>query len=151
MMLKVISRIIQIKDRGQVLNILQDLHNTSYHTKVESNNFSILFVQNNSYLKTGLPPCSTFLGRSSASSSPNVWNFSPFSTKTTELTQSFPQGYLLLSLFLVISCIIDDMLPDIAYVFQIWSTLAGFEELAGGLEQIRNGEYFELYHWETLC
>ena len=75
MMLKVISRIMQIKDRGQVFNILRDLHNTSYHTKVESDNFSILFVQNNSYLKTGLPPFSTFLGRSSASSLLNGWNF----------------------------------------------------------------------------
>ena len=59
---------------------------------------------------------------------------SPFSAKTTELTQPFPQGYWFPSHFLVLSCIIDDMLPDIANEFQICLTLAGFEELAGGFE-----------------
>ena len=32
------------------------------------------------------------------------------------------------------------VLLDIANFFQIWSTLAGYEELAGKFEPIRNGE-----------
>lgn len=33
-----------------------------------------------------------------------------------------------------LTCVIDVMLPDVANVLQIWSTLAGVEELAGGFE-----------------
>ena len=42
--------------------------------------------------------------------------------------------------FLVIACTIDIISPDIANVFQIWSTLAGSDELAEIFEPIRNGE-----------
>ena len=38
------------------------------------------------------------------------------------------------SLFLLISCTIDVISLFIANVFQIWSTLAGYEELAGVTE-----------------
>ena len=40
------------------------------------------------------------------------------------------------------ACTTDVILPDIAIVFQIWSTLAGNEGLAGGFEPIRNEEMF---------
>ena len=61
----------------------------------------------------------------------------------TEVTQPCTQGSLLPSLFVVIACNNDVVLPNIAKVFQIWSTLAVFEEIAGGFEQVGNGEYFE--------
>lgn len=151
MMLKVISRIVQIKDRGRVLTsseiyIILHITRKSNPITFQYYSFKITLTWKKAYL--------LFLPFYAEVRLVLRWTceiFSPFSTKTTKLTQPFPQGYLLPSLFLVIPCIIDDMLPDIAYVFQIWSTLAGFEELAGGFEQIRNGEYFELYHWETLC
>ena len=48
--------------------------------------------------------------------------------------------------------LIDSLLPkqprfqsnirSIARIFQIWPALVGYEELAGGLEPIRNGEKF---------
>ena len=41
------------------------------------------------------------------------------------------------SLFLLISCTIHVISLFIANVFQIWSTLAGYEELAGVAEQQR--------------
>ena len=34
------------------------------------------------------------------------------------------------------------ILLDIAKAFQIWSTLAGYEELVSGFEQIGNGKIF---------
>ena len=34
------------------------------------------------------------------------------------------------------------MLPQIANVFQIWWTLAGYEEVTAGFKPIRNGEIF---------
>ena len=46
------------------------------------------------------------------------------------------------SLFRSTSCTIDDILMDIASVFQIWSQLAGNEELVRGFELITNGEIF---------
>ena len=46
------------------------------------------------------------------------------------------------SLFRSTSCTIDDILMDIASVFQIWSQLAGSEELVRGFDLIRNGEIF---------
>ena len=49
--------------------------------------------------------------------------------------QTLPQGLGAIT-FLVTSCIIDVILLDIANFFQIWSTLAGFEELARGFEPI---------------
>ena len=133
-MLNVISRIVRIKG-PRPGNILRDLYNTSDHTKAESNDF-LLFVQKNSDVKSCLP-------YGLAISSLKCEIVSPFSTKTTEVTQPCPQGSLLPSLFLVIACDNDVLLPDIAKVFQIWSTLAVFEEIAGGFEQIGNGEYFE--------
>ena len=53
-MLKVISRIVQIKG-PRPGNILRDLYNSSDYTKAESNNF-LLFVQKNSDFKSCLPP-----------------------------------------------------------------------------------------------
>ena len=44
--------------------------------------------------------------------------------------------------FLLLSSTIDVSLSDIANLFQIWPTLAGNEELAGGFKPIRNGEVF---------
>ena len=44
------------------------------------------------------------------------------------------------SLFLLITCTIDVSSLFIANVFQIWSTLAGYEELAGVTEQQRETE-----------
>ena len=35
---------------------------------------------------------------------------------------------------------VNVILLDIGNAFQIWSTLAGYERLDGGFEQIRNGE-----------
>ena len=43
-------------------------------------------------------------------------------------------------LFQAISCSIDVILPDIPNTFQIWSTLANYEELIGEFGPIRNGE-----------
>ena len=53
-------------------------------------------------------------------------------SKTDELMQTLPQGLG----FLVTLCIIDVILLDIPNLFQIWSTLVGFEELAMGFEPI---------------
>ena len=36
----------------------------------------------------------------------------------------------------------DVILPDITNVFQIWQTLAGYEELARGFQPIKNREIF---------
>ena len=44
------------------------------------------------------------------------------------------------SLFLLISCTIDVISLFIVNVFQIWSALAGYEELAGVTEQQRETE-----------
>ena len=67
-----------------------------------------------------------------------------FSTKTTELAQPRPQRFpgSGLVLFLVIARIIDVILPKMENIFQIWSMLAGYEELAGKFEPIREGEIF---------
>ena len=46
------------------------------------------------------------------------------------------------SLFLTITCTIDVIVPDIVNVFYVWSTLAGYEELAGGFQPKRNREIF---------
>ena len=66
-------------------------------------------------------------------------------TKTTELKQPRPQPELLRRcrpFFLIMASTTEVILPDIAIVFQIWSTLAGNEGLAGGFEPIRNEEMF---------
>ena len=39
---------------------------------------------------------------------------------------------------------VNVILLDIGNAFQIWSTLAGYERLDGGFEQIRNGEFLVL-------
>ena len=41
-----------------------------------------------------------------------------------------------------LACTIDVFLPNITNVFQIWSTLAGYKELARGFEPIINREIF---------
>ena len=43
---------------------------------------------------------------------------------------------------MAIACTADVILPDIGRVSQIWSKLAGHEELSGGFEPITNGEIF---------
>ena len=83
-----------------------------------------------------------FLVRTSAISSPqNVWNF-PFQLLPKELTQLCPHGLSVPSRFLAIACTTDVILPDIAKVFHILSTQAGYEELAERFEPIRNGDIF---------
>ena len=69
-----------------------------------------------------------FVGSTSAvSSSQNVWNFSPFSTK--KKTQPLAPGRLGCRPFLWrLSCSTDATLSHIANVFQSWSTVAGYEE-----------------------
>ena len=84
-----------------------------------------------------------FVGSTSAvSSSQNVWNFSPFSTK--KKTQPLAPGRLGCRPFLWrLSCSTDATLSHIANVFQSWSTVAGYEEYtAGGFKPIRNREIF---------
>ena len=46
-------------------------------------------------------------------------------------------------LFLVIACTIDVILPKMERFFQIWSMLAGYEELAGDLSQSEAEKYFK--------
>ena len=42
----------------------------------------------------------------------------------------------------MIARIIDVILPKMENIFEIWSMLAGYEELAGKFEPIREGEIF---------
>lgn len=57
-----------------------------------------------------------------------------------ELMQPCPQGLSVPSLFPAIARTTDVIFPDIAKVFHIWSTQAGYEELAEQFEPIRNGD-----------
>ena len=63
------------------------------------------------------------------------------STKTAKLTQPRPQGFQATVPFsdnsMCYSYYVN--LRDTANVFQIWSTLVGYRELAGGFEPIRHG------------
>ena len=60
-----------------------------------------------------------------------------------ELTHLFHKASRLPGVFLLLSSTIDVNLSDIANLsFQIWSTLAGDEELAGGIKPITNGKIF---------
>ena len=54
----------------------------------------------------------------------------------------FPRASRLRNFFLAIACTADVILPEIARVSQMWSKLAGHEELSGGFEPITNGEIF---------
>ena len=74
--------------------------------------------------------CSTILTRSA--------------TKQLSYCNLVPRASRLPSLFLSISCTIDVFLLNNANVLQIWSTLAGYEELpvAGRFEPFNNGEIF---------
>ena len=69
----------------------------------------------------------------------NVSNYSPF-------YPSLPKQRTLVAsvsrLPFLLSGTIDVILSDIANVLQIWSTLCGFEELAGEFEPIRNRKIF---------
>ena len=78
-----------------------------------------------------------------------------FLTKTCEFSPHFlsndwtkcklvPRASRMPCLFLAIACCIDAILSwNFANVFQTWSTLAGYQELARGFWSIREGEYFE--------
>ena len=67
--------------------------------------------------------------------------FSCFSKtlETAELTKACLQSF---QVYCVAILHIEVILPDIADVLQIWSTLAGYEEIAEWFEPIRNGEIF---------
>ena len=78
-----------------------------------------------------------------AISSRIVWNVPPFWTAVRKQRNLVPWASRLSSLFLAIVMYYWRHFPDIAKVVQIWSTLAGYEELAVGFnEPIRNGEIF---------
>ena len=66
-------------------------------------------------------------------------NFSSY-TKTTELTQTRPQGFSVSMPFFVV--ILHQWCHFFGCPKLLWSTLAGHEELARGFELIRNGEIF---------
>ena len=60
------------------------------------------------------------------------------------------QGFLVAGPFWRLLFTIDDTVPDIANVFQIWSTLAGYEEIAVLFEPITNVEITSMYNNEQL-
>ena len=67
----------------------------------------------------------------------NVHHFSPALPKQLSLHNPVYRASRLPCLFPARAWIIDVILWDIANVFQIWSTLAGYEELARVFEPIR--------------
>ena len=93
-----------------------------------------------------------FLGSSSAiSSSRNVRNVPPFHTvllfvSSTKTTQTLPRAPRLPFLFWRLLCTIEVTFSDIANIFHIWSTLAGYEEITVGFGPITNVEITSMYN-----
>ena len=62
---------------------------------------------------------------------------------TTKPTQPRPQVFSVnCKVFWQLCCGIDVIFSHIAKFFQIWSTVAGYDELSMGFEPIRDGEIF---------
>ena len=70
-----------------------------------------------------------------------------YSTKTM---QTLPRTSRLSVLYWGLLCTVDVTVPDIANFFQIWSTLAGYEEITVGFEPITNVE-MNNYWMMLLC
>ena len=93
-----------------------------------------------------------FLGSSSAiSSSRNVRNVPPFHTvllfvSSTKTTQTLPRAPRLPFLFWRLLCTIEVTFSDIANIFHIWSTLAGYEEITVGFGPTTNVEITSMYN-----
>ena len=74
----------------------------------------------------------------------------PFCTALQKQRKFFPGLFGCRSFFWRLLCTIDVTVPDIANVFQIWSTLAGYEEIAVLREPITNVEITSMYNNEQL-
>ena len=72
--------------------------------------------------------------------SPSVWNVPPFCTALPKQRNLVLRASRLPSILLAFNSVRFTSFFIIVNVFQIWSTLVGYEELAVGFEQIRKEE-----------